>query len=135
MAKFNVTSAYTINLSVLCADNYVFFLPTVNGGCYRCGTKGHFAKDRVASKYLICTSNIIISGNYNVIGYQMFVSNKCLQNVHACIVNTITDCQECLSEPEIISKFVHKIFPTEIKFDRKISNLIRNFFTLVRPLH
>ena len=32
-----------------------------------------------------------------------------------------------LSEPEIILKFVRKTFLTEIKFDRKISNLIRNF--------
>ena len=38
------------------------------------------------------------------------------------------------SETEIILKFARKKFPTEIKFDRKISNLIRNFFTLVRLL-
>ena len=36
-----------------------------------------------------------------------------------------------LSEPEIILKFVRKTFPTKIKFDQKISNLIRKFFTLV----
>ena len=36
------------------------------------------------------------------------------------------------TEPKIVLKFVRKTFPIEIKFDRKISNLIRNFFTLVR---
>ena len=35
------------------------------------------------------------------------------------------------AEPEITLKFVRKTFPTEIKFDRKISNLIRFFFTLI----
>ena len=38
----------------------------------------------------------------------------------------------CIREAEIILKFIRKTFPTEIKFDRKISNLIRIFFTIVR---
>ena len=32
-----------------------------------------------------------------------------------------------VSEPEINLKFVRKTFPTEIKFDRKISDLVRDF--------
>ena len=39
-----------------------------------------------------------------------------------------------LSEPEIIFKFVRKTFLTEIKFDRKISNLIRNFLLYFDPV-
>ena len=35
-------------------------------------------------------------------------------------------------EPKIILKFVQKTFPTEIKFDRRILNLIRISFILVR---
>ena len=38
-----------------------------------------------------------------------------------------------MTELEIILNFVWKTFLNEIKFDRKISNLIRNIFTLVRP--
>ena len=33
-----------------------------------------------------------------------------------------------MPDPEIILKVVQKTFPIEIKFDLKISNLIRNFF-------
>lgn len=36
-----------------------------------------------------------------------------------------------LPEPEIILKFVWKTFLTKIKFDRKISNLIRILISLV----
>ena len=36
------------------------------------------------------------------------------------------------TEPEIIFNFFCKTFPTKMKFDRKISNLIIIFFTLVQ---